>query len=192
MEEVILKDRISTGTRELDSLLLGGIPKEYAVVLTSPPCDERQMLVNNFLKAGIESDEVIFYVTTEAVELDEFLKKPDFYLFLCNPKPKTTIPVLPNIHRIEDKTDLTNLGISFAKAYRKMDKTKQDFPYSEYQWNYGDKLYKLAERFYGDPKLWWIIAHVNMKPTDSHYEVGDTIIIPSSNSLNKVIQMLGY
>lgn len=73
-----------------------------------------------------------------------------------------------------------------------IDKKKQDFSYSEYQWNYGDKLYKLAERFYGDPKLWWIIAHVNMKPTDSHYEVGDTVIIPNNNSLNKVIQMLGY
>lgn len=105
-------------------------------------------------------------------------------------RQKTNTP-LENFREQEDSNEI-NIATHYTSPVNKMDKTKQDFPYSEYQWNYGDKLYKLAERFYGDPKLWWIIAHVNMKPTDSHYEVGDTIIIPSSNSLNKVIQMLGY
>lgn len=73
-----------------------------------------------------------------------------------------------------------------------LDKTKQNFPYSEYQWKYGDKLYKLSQRFYGDSKLWWIIAHVNLRPTDSHYSPGDTLIIPNRNSLDMVIEMLGY
>ena len=41
VEEVIMENRLPTGTQELDSLLLGGIPKEYAVVLSGPPCDER-------------------------------------------------------------------------------------------------------------------------------------------------------
>jgi hypothetical protein len=73
-----------------------------------------------------------------------------------------------------------------------LDKTKQNFPYSEYQWKYGDKLYKLSQKFYGDPKLWWVIAHVNLRPTDSHYSPGDTLIIPNRNSLDMVIEMLRY
>ncbi|MGW8289343.1 MAG: hypothetical protein ACWGNP_03630, partial [Candidatus Bathyarchaeia archaeon] len=64
VEELFLEDRVSTGTQELDSLLLGGIPNEYAVVLSSSPCDKRELIVNNFLTAEIKEG-ISFYVTTE-------------------------------------------------------------------------------------------------------------------------------
>ena len=118
VEEIVLANRISTGTRELDSLLLGGIPKEYAVVLTGPPSDERELIVKNFLEAGAKEGQTSFYVTTEAVGLERLLKKPGFHLFLCNPKPKVEVPDLPNLTRLRSKTDLTNLNISLLKAYR--------------------------------------------------------------------------
>ena len=118
VQEIILADRVSTGTRELDSLLLGGIPKEYAVVLTGPPSDEREYLIRNFLEAGIREDQTSFYVTTEAVGLENLLKNQGFYLFLCNPKLKTKVPDLPNVTKLRSKTDLTNLNIALLKAYR--------------------------------------------------------------------------
>jgi len=118
VEEVVLPDRVSTGTRELDSLLLGGIPNEYAVVLTGSPSDERDLVIKNFLEAGTREGQTIFYVTTEAIGLETLLKKPSFYLFLCNPKPKVKVPDLPNVARLRSKTDLTNLNIALLKAYR--------------------------------------------------------------------------
>ena len=121
VEEVILENRISTGTQELNSLLLGGIPSEYAVALTGPPSDERKYLIKNFLNAGIKKDDIVFYVSTEADGLEHLLEKPNFYLFLCNPKPKTQIPDLPNVYKLRSKTDLTNLSISLAKAYRNIE-----------------------------------------------------------------------
>ena len=45
-------------------------------------------------------------------------------------------------------------------------------------WTVGDRLYKLAAEHYGDPKLWWIIARFNSKPTDSHFKLGEMIYIP--------------
>jgi KaiC/GvpD/RAD55 family RecA-like ATPase/tetratricopeptide (TPR) repeat protein len=117
VQEVIMEDRVSTGTHELDSLLLGGIPEEYAVVLSGPPCDERELLVKNFLKDGVE-DGISFYVTTEATDLEDLLNNPNFFLFLCNPKPKTPVPDLPNVFKLQGKTDLTNLGIALIKAQR--------------------------------------------------------------------------
>lgn len=51
---------------------------------------------------------------------------------------------------------------------------------SEHLWSYGDNLFKLSFRFYGDPKFWWIIALLNNKPTDAHYSIGDKIYIPSN------------
>ena len=125
VEEVLLEDRVSTGTQELDSLLLGGIPQEYAVVLSGSPSDEREYLIKNFLNAGIKEDEVVYYASTEADGLETLLKNPSFYLFLCNPKPKTQVPDLPNIFKLRSKTDLTNLSILLAKAYRNIDQSKK-------------------------------------------------------------------
>jgi KaiC/GvpD/RAD55 family RecA-like ATPase len=125
VEEVILEDRVTTGTEELDSLLLGGIPNEYSVVLTGSPSDEREYLVRNFLEAGIKEDTVVFYIATETAGLENLLENPNFFLFLCNPKPKTQIPDLPNVYKFRSKTDLTNLSISLAKAYRIIDPSKK-------------------------------------------------------------------
>ena len=48
-----------------------------------------------------------------------------------------------------------------------------------YIWGVGDRYFKLAHRFYGDSKLWWVIAWFNKKPTESHVDVGDLILIPT-------------
>ena len=125
VEEVVLADRLSTGTKELDSLLLGGIPKGYAVVLTGPPSDERAALIRNFLKDGTKEDENVFYVTTEADRVESLLENPNFHLFLCNPKPKTKVPDLPNVTKLRSITDLTNLNISLVKAYRNIEPSKK-------------------------------------------------------------------
>jgi len=123
VEEIILEDRVSSGTEELDSLLLGGIPEEYSVVLSGPPCDEREMMVKNFLDAGITQKEVTFYVATEATGLESLLDNPNFYLFLCNPKPKTSVPDSPNVYRLQSKSDITNLGIALTKAIRNINQS---------------------------------------------------------------------
>jgi KaiC/GvpD/RAD55 family RecA-like ATPase/tetratricopeptide (TPR) repeat protein len=125
VEEVLLEHRVSTGTQELDSLLLGGIPQEYSVVLTGSASDEREYLIKNFLNAGIKEDEVVFYVSIEAEGLETLLEKSNFYLFLCNPKPKTQVPDLPNAFKLRSKTDLTNLSISLAKAYRNIEPSRK-------------------------------------------------------------------
>ena len=120
VEEVSLADRVSTGTKTLDSLLLGGIPEGYAVVLTGPPSDERSLLIKNFLEAGTKKAQITFYITSEAAGLESLLKKRGFYLFLCNPESRTKLPDLPNISRLRSKTDLTNLNIALAKAHRSL------------------------------------------------------------------------
>ncbi len=58
-----------------------------------------------------------------------------------------------------------------------------------YIWTTGDKFYKLAAEYYNDPKLWWIIAWYNNKPTEGHIKVGDAIYIPLP--LDRVYGILG-
>ncbi len=45
-------------------------------------------------------------------------------------------------------------------------------------WTHGDKLYKLAHKYYGDSTLWWVIAWYNQTPTESHINLGDQLQIP--------------
>ncbi len=37
----------------------------------------------------------------------------------------------------------------------------------DYLWKSGDRLWRLASREFGDPRLWWVIAKLNNKPTDA-------------------------
>jgi hypothetical protein len=45
-------------------------------------------------------------------------------------------------------------------------------------WAVGDRYYNLADQYYGDPKLWWIIAWYNGRPTESDCFPGDLLTIP--------------
>ena len=55
------------------------------------------------------------------------------------------------------------------------------------KWSTGDRYYKLAAEHYGDPKLWWIIARFNNKPTEGHLKLGDNVLIPLPREV-----ILGY
>lgn len=45
-------------------------------------------------------------------------------------------------------------------------------------WKYGDRFYNLANKYYGNPELWWIIAWYNGYPTEAHIRKGDVLDIP--------------
>ncbi len=72
-------------------------------------------------------------------------------------------------------------------SYQKDEELKR-IEYIVHTWHYGDMFYKLADKHYGDPKLWWVIAQFNQKPTEGHMEIGDQIKIPFP--LARVLKML--
>ena len=45
-------------------------------------------------------------------------------------------------------------------------------------WKTGDRYYKLAAKYYGEPTYWWVIALYNKAPTEAHLQLGDVIDIP--------------
>ena len=55
----------------------------------------------------------------------------------------------------------------------------EEYSTIEHVWSHGDKLYKLANLYFGDRDLFWIIGLFNNKPTDSHYTYGDVVFIPN-------------
>ncbi len=124
-----LPNRISTGYEELNSLLLGGIPESYAVILASPSCDERDLLIKRFLEAGAKSGQITFYITGEpgnGASLAEAYHS-NFFLFVCSPRADVMVKSLPNVFKLKGVDCLTEIDIALVKAFRMLD-AAQDGP----------------------------------------------------------------
>jgi KaiC/GvpD/RAD55 family RecA-like ATPase len=118
-----LPDHIKTGYKELDSLLFGGIPRDYAVILTSPSCDERDLLIKKFLETGVTKGEVTFYVTIDPGEVKTLAEEfqSNFYLFICNPQADTIVKDLPNVFKLKGVENLTDISMVLTSTIRKLD-----------------------------------------------------------------------
>ena len=121
--EVVLPGRISTGCKELDSMLFGGIPENYAVILTSPSCDEKDLLVRRFLETGAKKGQITFYVTAEVGGVRKLLEdsESNLYLFICNPQADKIIEDLPNVTKVKGVENLTDISIALSSAFRRLD-----------------------------------------------------------------------
>ncbi len=120
--EIVYPNRITTGYKDLDEFLYGGIPQNYAVVMTSRACDERDLLIRKFLQIGIKKDQTTFYITTEARGVKALAEKSqsNFYLFICNPQADLMIKSLPNVFKLEDVESLADIDVALTKAFRKL------------------------------------------------------------------------
>lgn len=56
-------------------------------------------------------------------------------------------------------------------------------------WKVGDRYYNLANQYYGEPQLWWIIAWYNGLPTEGDIFPGDLITIPLD--AEEILELLG-
>jgi KaiC/GvpD/RAD55 family RecA-like ATPase len=126
VSEAVLEGRIPTGYKDLDNLLMGGLPQEYGVILTSPSNDERDLLIKTFLETGLKNGEVTFFVTTEVGGVKSLVEKyPSiFYLFLCNPRADVMIDTLDNVYKMKGVENLTDIEISLVKAFRRLERSK--------------------------------------------------------------------
>jgi len=115
--------RVATGHPILDKLLCGGIPENYAVALTAPSCDERDLIVKSFLEAGARKGEATSCVTSNpgaAKSLAEEFQS-DFHLLICNPQADAVVKSLPNVVKLKGVENLTDISIALTSAIRKLD-----------------------------------------------------------------------
>ncbi len=127
VSEVVLPGRITTGYGDLDKLLFGGIPRNYAVILTAPSCNERDLLIKKFLEAGAKEGEVTFCVTIDASGVSTLVEEfqSNFYFFICNPQADKIIENLPNVFKLKGVENLTDINIALTSAFRRLDKSPE-------------------------------------------------------------------
>ncbi|MHA2220386.1 MAG: hypothetical protein ACXACY_31295 [Candidatus Hodarchaeales archaeon] len=76
---------------------------------------------------------------------------------------------------------LNDRDLKYVNLYTKGIKIKIDYskiPYRKHIWSKGDNLFRLANTYYSDKNMWWIIAFYNQKPTDAHFTIGEEMYIP--------------
>ena len=129
VSEATLPGRVTTGYGDLDRLLLGGLPERYAVVLASPSCDERDLLVRKFLEAGAVEEQITFYVTIEPRGVMDLVEKypSSFFVFICNPRADAMAGNQPNVCKLRGVENLTDISIAVTSACRKLD-SRQSTP----------------------------------------------------------------
>jgi KaiC/GvpD/RAD55 family RecA-like ATPase len=128
VSETILPNRIKTGFQDLDSLLFGGIPKGFAVILTSVSCDERDLLVKRFLEAGAEEENttILAIVDPEGARTlaEEF--KDNFHILVCSPTMDDEYKRLFNVHKAAGVGNLTEINIALEKMLYDLSKPKKE------------------------------------------------------------------
>ncbi len=105
-------------------MLLGGIPENYAVILTSPSCDERDLLIERFLETGINNDQITFHVTIDGSSVKVFVDRfpSNFSLVLCNPEADAIIKDQPNVFKVKGVENMTDVSIALNSAFRRLDR----------------------------------------------------------------------
>ncbi len=103
----------------LEDLVPNGIPQKYSLLLGSPVCDERNLLVHQFLQSGIKSNAPSFLLTSDMDFARSSMAKFEDKLtvLVANPRAdtisgKNVVPVATGIQ------NLTTLNIELVKAVR--------------------------------------------------------------------------
>jgi KaiC/GvpD/RAD55 family RecA-like ATPase len=127
VSETILPDRVPTGFQDLDNLLLGGIPKGYAVILTSPSCDERDLLVKRYMQSGMTDGAVTLCVTADSSGIRNLAEQhpTSFNVLVCNPHVEEAFEALPNVFKVAGVENLTEISISLESILRRINGAKK-------------------------------------------------------------------
>lgn len=122
--EINLPGRATTGYKGLDNLLHGGIPESCTVVLSSPSCDERDLLVKRFLVAGAKERQTTLYATSRPVNMRFLSGEPDWnlYLLICNPQADVIAESSSRALKLKGIENLNEIQFAFATLLRELDK----------------------------------------------------------------------
>ena len=124
--KVILPKRLVTGYESLDDSLFGGIPEKYAVMVTSPYCDELDMLIRSFLETGVKEGQITFHFTTKPTGAEKLIEefKSNFFLFICNPQADAIFENSPNVIKLKGVENLTEINIALTSALRNINNSQ--------------------------------------------------------------------
>ena len=114
--EAQTKASISTGYQQLDAALGGGLPLGYAIILVSPPFDERDMLLARMIGSHISMGYSVFFVSHDMSRTQDLASKYKQGFYAFNPQADKIPGDKANIFKIQGVQNLNDVNISLNKA----------------------------------------------------------------------------
>jgi tetratricopeptide (TPR) repeat protein/KaiC/GvpD/RAD55 family RecA-like ATPase len=126
MSVPIIPNRVNTGFSDLDTLLFGGIPEGYSVILASPSIDERELLIKRYLETGAQAGEITYYLTSELNMGKTLAEKypQNFQLIACSALADSVIKSQQNVFKLKGVENLTEIDIALTKTLRSINPAK--------------------------------------------------------------------
>ena len=112
------RGRVSTGYRPLDEALHGGYPEGYAVLLSSPSFDERDLLLRRFLESDADTGLTI-HLTRDFERVADLAAahRNNFYVVVCN--SSESVPEMRNVVQTPTCDDLCSVNIAISSLLQR-------------------------------------------------------------------------
>jgi KaiC/GvpD/RAD55 family RecA-like ATPase len=109
---------VSTGYKDLDKALDGGIPQGFAVVVASPSYDERDLLLRKIIESVIANDGSTFYISNDISKTQDLFSRFQSGFFAFSSHAGQIFPQGPNLYKIPGIENLSDANISLGIAIR--------------------------------------------------------------------------
>lgn len=110
-----LANVLSTGYGDLDDLLQGGLPKRFAVLLLSPRCDERDLLLRKIIRSALSTGIPTFYLSNDLNKVQEMASTYGRNFYGLIPEVAKILSPPANLYKIPNIDSLSDLDGAFAK-----------------------------------------------------------------------------
>jgi KaiC/GvpD/RAD55 family RecA-like ATPase len=112
---------ISTGYGELDNVLSGGLPTGYAVLLVSPPCDERDLLFKKIIESSLAAQSSVYFLSRDLSRTQDFASRYPKGFYVFSPQADK-IAAAGNVFKVAGVQNLSDVNITFAKTVETLPK----------------------------------------------------------------------
>jgi KaiC/GvpD/RAD55 family RecA-like ATPase len=106
---------LSTGYGDLDGLLAGGLPKGYAVLLLSPRCDERDLLLRKIIGSALSAGTPTFYLSNDPSKIQNMASTYGENFYALSPQAAKILAPPANLCKIPGIDSLSDLNMAFTK-----------------------------------------------------------------------------
>jgi KaiC/GvpD/RAD55 family RecA-like ATPase len=123
LQATTVAENISTRYPELDRVLAGGLPIGYAILIVSPPCDERDLLFRKIIESSLSMENPVFFLSRDLIRMQDFANRYGKNFHIFSPQADKITSAGGTVHKIQGLQNLSDLNISFTKTVETLPKT---------------------------------------------------------------------
>jgi KaiC/GvpD/RAD55 family RecA-like ATPase len=107
---------LSTGHGDLNVLLGEALPKGSAVLMLSPRCDERDLLLRRIIGAALSAGMPTFYLSNDPSKIQDLTSTYGKDFYALSPQAAKILSPPANLYKIPNIDSLNDLNVVFTKV----------------------------------------------------------------------------